>query len=81
MHYSYERYLENSLRRNFDFDGTPIRFILRQQAEKEIGAGKSSRRKTDVTEEYVSDEWDENDEDYPVDEFYLEDGWEPPDED
>jgi GTP-binding protein len=29
MHFSYERFLENQLRKNFDFTGTPIRFITR----------------------------------------------------
>jgi len=29
VHFSYERYLENSLREAFDFDGTPIRFSLK----------------------------------------------------
>lgn len=31
MHYSYERYLENQLRKNFGFEGTPIRFIIREK--------------------------------------------------
>ncbi|MCR4435831.1 MAG: ribosome biogenesis GTPase Der [Clostridiales bacterium] len=31
MHYSYERYLENQLRKNFGFEGTPIRFIHRER--------------------------------------------------
>ncbi len=31
FHYSYERYLENQLRKNFGFEGTPIRFIHRQR--------------------------------------------------
>lgn len=31
FHYSYERYLENQLRKNFGFEGTPIRFIHRQK--------------------------------------------------
>ena len=34
FHYSYERYLENQLRKSFGFEGTPIRFILREK-EKE----------------------------------------------
>ena len=34
FHYSYERYLENQLRKNFGFEGTPIKFIHRQR-EKE----------------------------------------------
>lgn len=35
MHFSYERYLENSLRKAFNFEGTPIRLILREKSEKE----------------------------------------------
>ena len=35
MHFSYERYLENHLRKAFDFEGTPIRFILRERSNKE----------------------------------------------
>jgi len=31
FHYSYERYLENQLRRGFGFEGTPIRFIHREK--------------------------------------------------
>ncbi|MCD8295040.1 MAG: ribosome biogenesis GTPase Der [Clostridia bacterium] len=34
MHFSYERYLENQIRKNFDFTGTPIKIILRER-EKE----------------------------------------------
>lgn len=34
MHYSYQRYLENQLRKNFGFEGTAIKFILREK-EKE----------------------------------------------
>ena len=33
MHFSYLRYLENKIRENFGFEGTPIRFILRQRTE------------------------------------------------
>lgn len=29
MHFSYERYLENQIRKSFGFDGTPIRIIIR----------------------------------------------------
>ena len=35
MHFSYERYLENHLRKAFGFDGTPLRFILREREKKE----------------------------------------------
>jgi GTPase len=31
MHYSYERYIENQLRKNFGFYGTPIRLISREK--------------------------------------------------
>lgn len=31
MHYSYERYLENQIRKSFGFEGTPIRFLLRER--------------------------------------------------
>jgi len=30
-HFSYERYLENQVRKNFGFEGTPIRFLLRNK--------------------------------------------------
>jgi len=35
MHFSYERHLENQLRHNFGFEGTPIRFIYRERERKE----------------------------------------------
>ncbi len=31
FHYSYERYIENQLRKSFGFEGTPIRFIHREK--------------------------------------------------
>lgn len=31
MHFSYERFLENKIRETFDFDGTPIKIILRKK--------------------------------------------------
>jgi len=33
MHFSYERFLENKIRENFGFEGTPIRFIIKKRAE------------------------------------------------
>lgn len=36
LHFSYERYLENSLRKAFTFKGTPIRIIVRNKSEKDI---------------------------------------------
>ena len=35
MHFSYERYLENHFRKTFGFEGTPLRFILRERQNKE----------------------------------------------
>lgn len=35
MHFSYKRYLENALRKSFDFSGTPIRIAVRANNEKE----------------------------------------------
>ena len=37
MHFSYRRYLENVLRRSFDFTGTPIRIALRPRGDNESG--------------------------------------------
>lgn len=34
MHFSYQRYLENQLRKAFNFEGTPIRLSLRAQIDK-----------------------------------------------
>ena len=36
MHFSYRRYIENALRRSFDFEGTPIRLIIRNKNEKDL---------------------------------------------
>ncbi|MBQ1269101.1 MAG: ribosome biogenesis GTPase Der [Clostridia bacterium] len=35
VHFSYRRYLENCLRRAFNFTGTPIRLVFRQKEEEE----------------------------------------------
>ena len=37
MHFSYRRYLENVLRRSFDFSGTPIRIAARGKGENDGG--------------------------------------------
>lgn len=34
MHFSYKRYIENALRRSFDFGGTPIRINVRKNSEE-----------------------------------------------
>ena len=35
MHFAYQRYLENQFRKSFGFEGTPLKFILRQKKQKE----------------------------------------------
>ena len=35
MHFSYLRYLENSIRNAVDFSGTPIKIILRSKQDKD----------------------------------------------
>ncbi len=35
MHFSYERYLENVLRKSFDFSGTPIKILTRERSDKQ----------------------------------------------
>ncbi|MHC1786193.1 MAG: ribosome biogenesis GTPase Der [Christensenellales bacterium] len=35
MHFAYERYLENQLRKAFDFTGTPLRLMLREKSREE----------------------------------------------
>jgi GTPase len=46
LHFSYERFLENLLRKSFDFIGTPIRFLQRLKEKRERGARPSSRTRT-----------------------------------
>ncbi len=36
MHFSYQRFLENQLRKAFGFEGTPLRFTLREKKREEI---------------------------------------------
>ena len=36
MHFSYKRYLENGLRKAFDFSGTPIKLVLRNKQEEQL---------------------------------------------
>ena len=35
FHFSYLRYIENRIRKNFGFEGTPIVFKLRQKTERQ----------------------------------------------
>lgn len=37
MHFSYKRYLENTLRKVFEFKGSPIRLIVRNKDSKDMG--------------------------------------------
>jgi GTPase len=46
LHFSYERFLENLLRKSFDFIGTPIRFLQRLKERRERGSRPSSRTRT-----------------------------------
>ena len=34
LHFSYERFLENVMRKNFDFSGTPVKIIVRENGEQ-----------------------------------------------
>ena len=36
MHFSYTRYLENQIRKNFGLEGTSIKMIIREKGEKEV---------------------------------------------
>jgi GTPase len=46
LHFSYERFLENLLRKSFDFLGTPIRFLQRLKEKRERGSRPSSKTRT-----------------------------------
>ena len=43
VHFSYRRYLENRLREQFSFDGTPIRLIFRDRASVKLPRRKKTR--------------------------------------
>ena len=48
LHFSFQRFLENQLRKEFDFIGTPIRFTLRlkkYESSKRERAIKAKERK------------------------------------
>lgn len=38
LHFSYKRYLENTLRKTFEFKGTPIRLVVRNKNEEDLFA-------------------------------------------
>ena len=44
VHFSYERYLENQIRRHYPFTGTPIRLSFRPRDEERVGATARKRR-------------------------------------
>jgi GTP-binding protein len=44
LHFSYERFLENQIRKAFSFTGTPIRIKNRARSKVELGAKKQRRR-------------------------------------
>jgi GTP-binding protein len=46
LHFSYERFLENLLRKSFDFTGTPIRFLQRLKEKRARGSRPSGRTRT-----------------------------------
>ncbi len=37
MHFSYTRYIENQIRNAFGFQGTPLKFIIRERKDKDAG--------------------------------------------
>jgi GTPase len=47
LHFSYERFLENRLREDFDFTGSPVRFIqrVRERSHREIERALRPKRK------------------------------------
>jgi GTP-binding protein len=44
LHFSYERFLENRLREQYGFFGTPIRIAVRRRAEHR-GKGRQEERR------------------------------------
>jgi GTP-binding protein len=45
LHFSYERYLTNQLRKAFGFEGTPIRLTIRRRERAEKGKGQRAEGK------------------------------------
>jgi GTP-binding protein len=49
VHFSYARYMENQIREEFGFDGTPVRLIFRERSSVKlprIGKGRGAARRT-----------------------------------
>ena len=49
IHFSYRRYIENRLREEFGFDGTPIRLIFRDRESVKLPKRRTSRAKNPVS--------------------------------
>jgi GTPase len=49
VHFSYERFLENRLRDEFGFVGTPIRLVFRERSSAEVSDRPNARRSTNGT--------------------------------
>jgi GTP-binding protein len=45
IHFSYRRYLENRLREAYDFTGTPIRLVFREQTREKRPKGRGGRKR------------------------------------
>lgn len=42
FHFSYQRYIENQIRKNFGFEGTPIVLKIREKSDKQVEEGQGS---------------------------------------
>src|SRR5215210_311682 len=49
IHFSYRRYLENRLREEFGFDGTPVRLVFRDREAVKLPRRRASRGKSPVS--------------------------------
>jgi GTP-binding protein len=45
VHFSYQRYLENRLREQYPFEGSPLRLVFRARSEDRFADGKESKSK------------------------------------
>lgn len=43
FHFSYQRYIENFIRKTFGLEGTPIRFVIREKSEKKFFRNSKER--------------------------------------
>jgi len=49
IHFSYRRYLENRLREEFGFDGTPIKLVFRDRESVKLPRRRSTSGKSAVS--------------------------------